>query len=381
MKELTSKEINVGLSKKGWGVEDFMSNYGYSNLDELKEALGKVFSNSRNVNQVIKSMKQNSKRRNKQNASNNSALPNENEKLMYTSVAEQQMAATAPYDVLNIPNAINTAEENLKSYAKSMSEQAELVEGVETIKTAETTVAAIPIDTVKNTVLNTVAFNLVNSKTAETVEDAKPDAEPDNKEDNQLELLNDRLSQLDDEIMSSESTCKSLISFRRSSSKKVDEITEKLEQLNAEVSKYNQMFQVVYSEYSQNEARYTEAKAHLNELQQERENVMSQICELTVISIYCGDADGTGFDYRLSEQDVNNDKVNEKFKSFFDGDLSDSGLIDDFSVSELKLVAKIIITCERIEEEESKSVELCFDQKNKNTDLLEFLGKKVKIVS
>ncbi len=381
MKELTAKEINIGLSKKGWGVEEFCENYGYSSIAELQDAMIVIFGNTQGVNKTLKKMKLNSKRRNKQNSSNSSALPSEEEKLKYTSVKEQQMAATAPYNVSNIPKAINTAEDNLKRYVESMSEQYEIIEDAEAIKAVETTVVAISMDTVKNTVLNSVAFNVANNKEPETVEDVKLDAEPDNKEDNQLLLLNDRLSQLDDEIMSSESTCKSLISFRRSSSKKVDEITEKLEQLNAEVSKYNQMFQVVYSEYSQNEARYTEAKAHLNELQQERENVNSQICELTAISIYCGDADGTGFDYRLSEQDVNNDKVNEKFKSFFDGDLSDSGLIDDFSVSELKLVAKIIITCERIEEEESKSVKLCFDQKNKNTDLLEFLGKKVKIVS
>lgn len=37
MRELTAKEINIGLSKKGWGVEEFCENYGYSSIAELQK--------------------------------------------------------------------------------------------------------------------------------------------------------------------------------------------------------------------------------------------------------------------------------------------------------------------------------------------------------
>ena len=68
-----------------------------------------------------------------------------------------------------------------------------------------------------------------------------------------------------------------------------------------------------------------------------------------------------------------------KLKSFFESEFSESELLDEFSVMELKRIARIILAAEKIEEE--TNVELWFDTANNLTGLLELMGKKVKILN
>ena len=197
-----------------------------------------------------------------------------------------------------------------------------------------------------------------------------------------LQILNDKLSFINEQIMVSESSKKTMFARRRTTANIADEYPVKFNKLKEEMIAFKQRFEAAYHDYTENEKCLAQEKLHYDELLKERDDVMSQIRELTVISLYCGDsvANDKTFDYRLSEQNIDNIKINERFISFFESDLSKSGLLDDYSVSSLKLAAKIIIACEALEEENSISVELYFDDKNKITELLEFMGKNVKVI-
>lgn len=351
MKEMTSKTINLGLTKE-WGVEDFIKNYGLTDLDDLKNSLRKIHNgNETKVNRDIKRMKANSKR--KQRKSNGvSNIIGDEIPPEYKSVNVDQMVASVPYK-LNVTDALITAEKSIADYEQ------------EHAKAENTADVEIPADTV-------------------IIADAKEDIVASNESTDtsiQLEELNVNLNEINEKIISSESSTKLLYTRKRELSKAISEICGNLRRIETEVSTLKAKFENAYKEHSLVEESIANEKNVMNHLQDERDAIMSQIRELTSLSLYCDSSKDSGFDYKLEDFEIDAQEINKKMKSFFESEFSDSDLLDEFSVSELKKAAKIILAIAKIEEEaETSNVELYFDEKNNFTGLLELMGRKVSFV-
>lgn len=374
MRELNSKEVHIGL-KKNWGVEDFLSCYGFASIDELKSQLGKVYSNSRNINQVLKEMKVNSKKKcKKQNVSADSVdiavkLVDE-ENMLYTPVSVDKMTASVPCNSLDVTNVLKTAEAGVIEYTNAMKKDYELIQVEKDTLDAVERIKTQVIDSgVPNAVISSAAASECQSSTEKS------------ENENQLEFLKSTVEGLNEQIISSEGTLKELYTRKRAASKVNDELLKSLETYQAIVDKLRKEFNVAYFNYCEIGDSIIAEKEHLKGLQQEKENIDSQIRELTVISLYCGELDNVdkNYDYRLNELETDSSAIFEKVKSFFEGEVAQTGLLDGFLVSDLQKASKIIIESERIEEEKSIAVEIIFDQKSNVYDLLEFMGKKVKI--
>lgn len=348
MKEMTSKTINLGLTKE-WGLEDFIKNFNLTDVDDLKNSLRKIHNgNETKVNRDIKKMKANSKK--KQRRSNvcsdimGDEIPPE-----YRAVQVDNMVATVPYK-LNVVNALETAENNVNDYEQKQSE-------------AEIN-AEIGVDIKEDIKIKP------ETKTEQTDTSA------------QLEELNEKLNGINEKIISSESSTKLLYARKREVSNVINDICGKLHNLETEVSNLKSKFENAYKDHYAVEKEIADAKRTMNDLQNEKMVIMSQIRELTSLSLYCDSSEDSDFNYRLDEFELDVQEVNKKMKSFFESEFSDSDLLDDFSVSELKKAAKIILAIEKIEEEaEISNIELWFDEKNDFTGLLELMGKKVISIS
>lgn len=358
MKEMTSKTINLGLSKE-WGLEDFIKNYNLADVDDLKNSLRRIHNgNETKVSRDIKKMKSNSKK--KQRKSNvlsdiiGDEIPPE-----YRAVKVDQMVATVPYK-LNVTNALVTAENNITDYEQKQ------------VKAEITTDAEITAN---------VEITTDTENSADAKEDIVANNEPKDTSA-QLEELNEKLNEINEKIISSESSTKLLYARKREASNVINYVCGKLRDLETEVSTLKSKFENAYKDHSAVEKEIADEKIRMNDLQNEKTVIMSQIRELTSVSLYCDSSDDSDFNYRLEEFEIEAQEVNKKMKSFFESEFSDSDLLDDFSVSELKKAAKIILAIEKIEEEaETSNIELWFDEKNNFTGLLELMGKKVIIIS
>lgn len=374
MRGLTSRAINLGLSK-GWGIEEFIENYGFSNTDELKEELGKVHNNDqKKVNRDIKSMKTNSKRNRKRS---NSVL-DESDEVKYMSVKADSMVPTVPYTTVDVPRMINAAEENIQRYevtvvsTKSL-DNSNSVNDAEALPVKTTGVGKAALEAIKAD--NSISAVAVSEPDNSTIEEIEAD-------DNvSLELLEGKLKLVNEQIMSSESSTKTLFARKRVVCKTVDDIAKSLGELEKEVMQQKAKFEKTYAEHIAIEQEIQNEKTKMNDLQQEKEDIMAQMRELMAVSLYCGVSTNTerSFDYTLETIDIDTQAVNMKLKSFFESEFSESELLDEFSVMELKRIARIILAAEKIEEE--TNVELWFDTANNLTGLLELMGKKVKILN
>ena len=387
---LTVYKLNAELKSRGWGLEDFLTEYGYADENELREGLkDKITKDSKKVDRLIKQMKQNSKRKNKMNK-NATDSSSEQPQANYKSAVEDSMKTPIPYTNVNVGELLKTAEKSVQSYEETEKAKYEykiipqkVLSGAdisennieaENSENADTTVIEqIAEPTAVEACAETSAVETANSET--TVADVET---TDN--ENELEKLNNELQSINNQIDESERSIKGLYSRKRKVSKDVDEICQAIKRIENSLLVQKQKFERVYAEDTQIRADIESEKGKLKQLQLEKENHLSKIRELMSISLYCDEGENANksFDYDVRNFEFSAADVTAKFTSFFEGDFEQS-ILDEFPVHELKKAARIILAAEQIEQADGSKVDLCFDSNTNLTGLLELMGRKVVI--
>lgn len=403
---LTAFKLNNELKSKKWGLEDFLAAYEFANEDELREGIKKTITTKADrIDRLIKQMKQNSKQKSKlQKSNSNSTQP---QAANYKSAAEDTMTTPIPYTSVNVEELLQTAETNIQKYEEAERIKAENNKPVVTVSEKVltdlkvnhvdaknfATVAVTPKNGGKNNMSNPEATNveepIAEQNAVNTVAEV-PAEENSNLEstvtaaettdnENELEMLNSKLQSINTDIDESERYIKKLYTERRNNSKALDDIVEAIKRIEKTLLYQKNKFENVYAQDVQTTANLQSEKDKLKQLQQDKEDCLSKIRELMSISLYCGENTDKSFDYDVRNFEISAADITAKFTSFFEGDLDQTNLLDEFSVQELKKVARIILVAEQIEQKDGSKVDLHFDDHSNLTALLELMGRKVII--
>ncbi len=400
MKELTGKRINIELSSKGWGIEDFMDEYGYSSEDEFREGLKNVTSDSNKIDGIIRNMKKNSKKKKKSNKASftSNSSDSKSEEAKYKNSADDSMKTPVPYTVVNVPELLKTAETSIQNYEKinagtskpMVSKTDKIIDNldVSSFEVGNFHNHSTALDNVKNESKTVQENEKVSAEKNENVIPAEvvevihaPTDEE--KTETKLKELNNQLQSVNEQIISSEKSIKGLNYQKRKISIRVDEIWKAISRIEESLLLQKKKFEKAYADNIQVKSDTAEEKSKLKQLQLDKEEIMSQIRELVSITLYCEETEiaDKSFDHTISKFEFTNQVITEKLTSFFEGDFEQSSLLDEFSVLELKRVAKIVLAAEQISQDNDNSkVDLYFNCQSNLTGLLELMGNKVIIL-
>lgn len=377
-KNMEPKVLGVELYSKGWGVSNFLSEYGISNIEDLRTCLFKAIPDKGKVGKMIRDMKKNEKKK-KSGKKQNQQLGNETmeKNTEYVSAKKDTMATAIPYNPqANYPAVIKAVEGQLATAVIEKAEEPAQDTQINSNPVGEQLLQSIKVVPINATVLETVGKTVATSN--ETAE--KDNSVIEDNSDEKLIILNNRLETINDKIAKSEIAIKDYHSRKRAVSKKLDDIVVNLKKLENQLLDQKQKFDDAYAESVAIDEGVNAEKQVLNGLNATKDEIISEINELMAITLYCGSNDQElerAFDYKLVDFDIDSTDVTAKFKEFFE---RDDEKFDEFSVSDLKKVAKIILAEEEIKGETDSKVELYFDSENNLTSIFKLMERKVIIL-
>ena len=355
-KEWSAKAVHLGLDR-GWDEQEFISHYALSGMEELRKQLKILYKyDKKSVNFIMADMKRNRKKNKKKNVVVPPTEPEKTELSVIQNVSG--VLNTTETEIKNCPVLVTTKEEN----ENKDKDEALLTENSEKSQNSES---------------EQKVEREVSEITAEVEEEASETTETELDRPSQIKAKEEEIDCTRRELAKIEKERKKIISDNREASKRLKSVSMRIEQLEAEILNLKAQA-IVNSELiletpkklmenkSQRDAEIEKLKHLEEELQ--KLNVKTLCCD-------CNTANREkNFDYYLDDITTDSNVITQKTKELMENDNIE--LVEEFSIKELKRIAKIILTAETVEGGTGTTVQLFFDEKDDFATAVEIISNR-----
>ncbi|MBR2786586.1 MAG: hypothetical protein IKD76_03730 [Clostridia bacterium] len=327
-REWSAKAIRMHLAN-GWSESEFISYYSFSGLDELKKQLKLLYKyDKRTMNFILSDMKRNGKKKKRSANSENSTI-------MQVEVPDNmQLSVIQMVNTTDVATTEVNPETEIEAPITSL-EKAGTAEAIEVQDGEEKSPTVIALST---------------SKKQKQIEETHAKIE-------QIRETLEKLQKAKRKIMSENlEATKRLKSIMNS----LTQLQEKVRSLKAQAIAHTELILKTPIELAENEKLQISEQKKLKDLE-------TQYNSLKLTSLYLDEADDSTAraaqcDCYLDDMEIANDEIMKKARKLMENDNID--VIEEFSIKELKKIAKIIIALEQIEKNASTVALKCKQKSN-----------------
>lgn len=291
----------------GFLIEDFLEKYEFDSEDDFRDNLIRIFSDTGKVDRMLQDMrkkaKKENKRKKKSNATVNTAAALNIQNPAFVPVQGSNLSV--PYNAIQIPS---------------------LVDGI------------------KNKPLENLKVNPLSLSSTKEGSDVNP-----------LDELKSSLAKNQEYLSEIETNISNLFNQRDRILKDLSESREQLEILIQKADEEKKHVEDLFSEFKICEGQLAEASELKQITDEEIKKIETSIRSLEVKKLYFGPNFNESYDYDSTKFEVSNEEVMAKMTQ-----LLLSGTYEDFAVSTLRKLSKVLCIIEKAKAEDD-NIEVCFD--------------------
>lgn len=376
--------------RRGYTIDLFIKEYGFADETELYSYICKIYKHgTKEANKILREIQGNSnnakRKSNPELEKFSTAVPSTEMVMPYATKVSEPITEELNYQQVMVTGDIISTQE-IESSQKTESAK-EIHKAPQ--KTANTSKETKKTQSHKPSKEN--SYGVAQQKTQDNLKTenillrCSTSISRNKKEQEDPEDLAKKISE---DIKSQNANLSALVDVRT-------KLIRNTKKLNEEMETFFQKVQALLEELKHNQEMCVSLEKKVNEnnekLEKNKEQIIAvkmqiksleeELQKVQVVKIYCGkDASMANFEYNVNNVDVAPEKVFQRAVSLQEND--SAGLLDDFSLKEIKWIAKVMIVFETVEEgTDAKNVELVIEEKYKNLKaILELLNKKVNVI-